>query len=125
LLVAKNTVEMLNRLMGKEVSAKSRGALAAFDKQFADLVTDTFYGTIWNRPGLDVKSRIIVAISALAAIGRPDELRGCIHIGLRNGVTLGEIKEIVIQISQYAGMPASIEGARVYNDVVRQVAEET
>ena len=112
-------VEVMDDLLGREMAEKARDHLAAFDEGFARLVTETCFGTIWGRPGLDRRMRSIATISALTALGRSAELRGHITIGVRNGLTLDEIKEVIIHISQYAGIPASVEGMKLFMEHVR------
>lgn len=110
----------LGRLIGAEKAVEALDGFSVFDADFAYLVADTFYGAIWSRPGLDLKTRIIVGISALAATGRSDELRAYMEMGIRNGLSAEEIKEIVIQISQYAGMPLCVDAVKAWQ---RAIAE--
>ncbi len=86
-------------------------ALADIAPDFAKLLVEFPFGDIYSRPGLDLRSREIVTVAALAAMGNAQpQLK--IHIGaaLNVGVTRGEIVEILMQIAVYAGFPAALNG---------------
>ena len=79
-------------------------------------------GAIWGRPGLDVKSRSLVTISILIALGRTHELAVHINGALNNGWTKAELQEILIHSSCYCGWPAALEASRVAKEVLDQRA---
>ena len=80
------------------------------------------WGAIWGRPGLDVKSRSLVTISILIALGRTHELAVHINGALNNGWTKAELQEILIHSSCYCGWPAALEASRVAKEVLDQRA---
>lgn len=78
-----------------------------------ELVTEFAFGAIWARPGLDRRSRSILNIGMLAALNRQEALAGHIRIGIKNGLTKDEIRECLLQVAVYAGMPAGLDGFKV------------
>ncbi|WPU09494.1 carboxymuconolactone decarboxylase family protein [Pseudarthrobacter oxydans] len=89
-----------------------------FSRPIQDLVTEYCWGEIWGRPGLDRRSRSILNIGMLAAMNRPDALAGHIRSGLVNGLTSVEIRECLLQVAVYAGMPAGLAAFKVARDVL-------
>jgi 4-carboxymuconolactone decarboxylase len=82
-----------------------------------ELVTEFAFGAVWSRPGLDRRSRSILNIGMLAVFNRPEELAGHIRIGIKNGLTRDEVRECLLQIAAYAGMPAGLGSFRVARQV--------
>ncbi len=78
-----------------------------FTADFQDLITRYAWGEIWTRPGLDRKTRSCIALTALVAQGRDEELELHVRAALRNGLTRDEIKEVLLQTAIYCGVPAA------------------
>jgi 4-carboxymuconolactone decarboxylase len=75
--------------------------------EFQDLLTRYAWGEIWTRPGLDRRTRSCITVAMLVALNRNEELGLHIRAALRNGVTVDELKEILLQTAIYCGMPAA------------------
>jgi len=88
------------------VEAKLLGA-GAFGEDFQTFLTETAWGSVWTRPGLDRKTRSMLAIAMLAALGHHEELKLHIRATARTGVSPDEVKEILLQSAIYAGVPAA------------------
>lgn len=91
-----------------------------FSMPMQELVTEYCWGAIWTRPELDRRSRSILNIGMLCALNRPDELAGHIRGAINNGLTKAEIRECLLQVAVYVGMPAGLGAFRV----ARQVFDE-
>ena len=91
-----------------------------FSMPMQELVTEYAWGEIWTRPDLDRRSRSILNIGMLAALNRLDELSGHIRGAITNGVTKAEVRECLLQVAVYAGMPAGMSSFKV----ARKVFEE-
>jgi 4-carboxymuconolactone decarboxylase len=76
-----------------------------FTADFQDLITRYAWGEIWNRPGLDRRTRSVITLSVLAGLGLENELAMHVRAARRNGLTPEEIKEILLQVAIYAGVP--------------------
>ncbi|PWC39982.1 4-carboxymuconolactone decarboxylase [Azospirillum sp. TSO35-2] len=79
----------------------------AFDADFQEFITKTAWGNIWTRPGLDIRTRSMLTIAMLAALGKDGELKLHIRATRNTGVTRDEVKEILLQAAVYAGIPAA------------------
>ncbi|MEU5696624.1 4-carboxymuconolactone decarboxylase [Actinosynnema sp. NPDC020468] len=78
-----------------------------FTSDFQDLITRYAWGEIWTRPGLDRRTRSCITLAMLATLGHEAELAMHVRAALRNGVTADEIKEVLLQVGVYAGVPAA------------------
>jgi 4-carboxymuconolactone decarboxylase len=78
-----------------------------FTAEFQDLITRYAWDEVWNRPGLDRRTRSAITLTALVARGHFDELAMHVRAALRNGLTREEIKEILLQSAIYCGVPAA------------------
>jgi 4-carboxymuconolactone decarboxylase len=94
--------------------------MSDFTADFQDLITRYAWGEIWERPGLDRRTRSAITLTALVARGQFDEL--ALHLGaaLRNGLTREEIKEVLLQSAIYCGVPAANSAFAVAQRVFEQ-----
>ena len=92
-----------------------------FNMPMQELVTEYCWGEIWNRPGLDRKTRSIINLAMLTALNRPHEIKLHVRGALNNGLTKSEISEVFLQTAVYCGVPAAIDSFRV----AREVFDET
>jgi 4-carboxymuconolactone decarboxylase len=88
--------------------------------EFQDLLTRYAWGEIWARPGLDRKTRSCITLVALVATGRTDELELHLRAALRNGVTPGEIKEVLLHCAVYCGIPAANTAFAIVQRVIEK-----
>src|SRR5579864_9836278 len=87
---------------------------------FFEAGTEHIWGGLWNRPGLDVKYRSLVVVSALAATGHLHELQTHLRGALNVGWSPDELREALLQVAGYAGFPASVEALRVLSEVLQE-----
>ena len=87
---------------------------------FQDFITRYAWGEIWSRPGLDRRARSCVTIAALVALGRFEELAIHLRAALRNGLSIDEIKEVLLQTAVYCGVPAANSAFAVFQRVVAE-----
>jgi 4-carboxymuconolactone decarboxylase len=78
-----------------------------FTRDFQDLITRYAWGEIWTRPGLDRRTRSCITITALVACNREPELAMHLRAARRNGLSWGELKEVLLQSAIYCGVPAA------------------
>lgn len=95
-----------------------------FDADFQRFITETAWGTIWTRPGLDRRSRFFITMAMLAALGRERELRLYLRASSNMDVTRDEIKEVLMQVAAYAGVPAANSAFAVAKQVFAELDEE-
>jgi len=87
---------------------------------FQDFITRYAWGEIWSRPGLDRKTRSAIALTALVALGRFDELALHVRAARRNGMTPEEIAEVLLQCAVYCGVPAANSAFHVFRRVMEE-----
>lgn len=78
-----------------------------------DFITRVAWGDVWSRPGLDRRSRSIAVLTALIAHGHHEELEMHLHAAVRNGLTVDEIREVILQSAIYCGVPAANTAFRI------------
>ncbi|MCS5735714.1 4-carboxymuconolactone decarboxylase [Herbiconiux daphne] len=78
-----------------------------------DFITRTAWGDVWSRPGLDRRSRSVAVLTSLIAHGHQEELAMHLHAALRNGLTVEEIGEVILQSAVYSGVPAANTAFRI------------
>lgn len=104
-------------VLGSEYVDKSIASADAFNRPMQELVTEYCWGEIWNRPGLDRRTRSLLNLGMLTVMNRPHELKLHVRGALTNGVTKEEIAEVFLQAAIYAGVPAAIDSFRVAREV--------
>ncbi|MGB0084245.1 MAG: carboxymuconolactone decarboxylase family protein [Rhodomicrobiaceae bacterium] len=85
------------------------------------LVTEFCWDEIWNRPGLDRRSRSVLNLGMISALNRPHELKVHIRGAIANGLSKAEIQEILLQVACYCGMPAGVDGFRIAREVFAEM----
>src|SRR6266481_5216454 len=100
-------------VLGKEFVEKSISSADDFNRPMQELVTEYCWGAVWGREELPKRTRSMLNLAMLSALNRPHELK--MHIGgaLRNGVTKAEIREVLLQVAIYCGIPAGVDAFRV------------
>jgi 4-carboxymuconolactone decarboxylase len=93
-----------------------------FNRPLQELVTEYCWGDVWNRPGLDRRTRSLLNLAMLTALNRPHELRLHIKGAIRNGVTKDEIREVLLQTAIYCGVPAAVDSFRNAREVFKEMA---
>ncbi|MFD8392632.1 4-carboxymuconolactone decarboxylase [Streptomyces sp. NPDC059680] len=91
-----------------------------FSGEFQEFITRYAWGEIWDRPGLDRRTRSCITLTALVAGGHSEELAFHVRAALRNGLTPDEIKEVLLQAAVYCGVPAANSAFRVARQVVQE-----
>ncbi|WP_374626689.1 carboxymuconolactone decarboxylase family protein [Pandoraea sp.] len=104
-------------VLGSEYVDKSIASADAFNRPMQELVTEYCWGEIWNRPGIDRRTRSLLNLGMLTVMNRPHELKLHVRGALTNGVTKEEITEVFLQAAIYAGVPAAIDSFRVAREV--------
>ena len=106
------------QVMGADYVEKALANASDFTKPLQDHIVEQGWGVVWQRDGLDLKTRSIITVAMLTALGRTQELTAHVRGALNNGVTPAELQEIFIHASAYCGFPAAIEAFRAADKVV-------
>ena len=113
-------LKVRKQVLGAEYVAKSLANADPFNMVLQESVTAFAWGTVWNRPGLELKTRSMLNLAMLAALGREAELRLHLVGALNNGVTKMEIAEIFLQAAVYSGYPSAVSAFRTAREVFKE-----
>jgi len=108
-------------VLGDSYVEQAAARTTDFTREFQQIVTEFAWGTVWTRPGLDRRSRSMITMTALIALGHHEELALHMRGALRNGLSRDEIKEVLLQAAVYCGVPAANAAFRV----AQRVFDET
>ncbi len=113
--------EIRKKVLGAEFVEKSFAAADEFNKPMQELVTEYCWGAVWGREELPHKTRSMLNIAMLSCLNRPHELKMHLKGALKNGVTRDEIREILLQVAIYAGVPAGVDSFRIAREAFNEV----
>ena len=116
--IYENGLATRKAVLGAEYVQAALNKTTDFTRPLQDLVTRHAWGNTWQRDGIDLKTRSIVTVSMLVALGRMHELKIHVRGALNNGVTQAELQEIFMHASVYCGFPAALDAFRTAAEVV-------
>jgi 4-carboxymuconolactone decarboxylase len=108
-------------VLGAEYVDNAIASADDFSRSLQELVTEYCWGAVWDRPGLDRKTRSIINLAMLTALNRPHELKFHIKGALNNGLSKAEIGEVLLQTAVYCGVPAAVDSFRSAREVFAQL----
>jgi 3-oxoadipate enol-lactonase/4-carboxymuconolactone decarboxylase len=111
--VLEDGLEVRRRVLGDAYVDRSIASTTAFTEDFQALITRYAWGTIWKRPGLDYRTRRLLVLAMMVALGRWEEFRLHVSAGLLHGLEICDIKEALLQAAVYAGIPAANTGFHI------------
>ena len=106
------------QVMGEDFVARALGGVTDFTAPMQQYITRNAWGDVWQRPGLDLKTRSLITVAMLTALGKQHELKGHVRGALNNGATAAEIQEVLLHASIYCGVPTAVEAFRSAAEVV-------
>jgi 3-oxoadipate enol-lactonase/4-carboxymuconolactone decarboxylase len=109
------------QVLGEAHVARATAGITDFDRDFQELITRTAWGSVWTRPGLDRRTRSLLTIAMMAALGHHEELKLHIRASKNTGATPADIAETLIQVSVYAGIPAANTAFRVAKETFKDM----
>ena len=107
-------------MFGREAVDKRMNAFGDFGKPLQHIINAYAYGDIWSRPGLSLGVKSLAMIAMMAAANRPAELRVHLKGALKNGCTPEEVREVLLLVALYCGIPAANEAHRAAMDVLAE-----
>lgn len=108
-------------VLGSEYVDRSLEQADDFSWSLQQLATEYCWDEIWNRPGIDRRTRSVLNLGMIAALNRPHELKLHIRGAINNGLTKDELKEIFLQVAVYCGMPAALDCFRIAREVFKEM----
>ena len=114
-------LKVRREVLGAEYVDKQLAATDEFSRTLQDLVTEYCWGAAWTRPGLERKQRSMINLALLIALNRSHEFKTHVRGALTNGLTKGDILEVIVQCMIYCGVPAAVEASRLAKEVFKEV----
>jgi len=111
-------MKIRREVLGDEYVDRAQAGTTPLTKEFQDLMTRYAWGEIWARPGLDRRTRSCITVAMTVALNRPDELALHLRGAIRNGVTVAELREVLLQTVVYCGIPAAHVAFKVAQEVL-------
>ena len=109
------------QVMGQAFVDKAFAGLDGFSRPLQEFLTEHAWGSTWQREGIELKTRSLVTVGMLAALGRSTELKGHVRGALNNGASLVELREVLLHSAVYAGAPAAVEAFRAAREVLNEL----
>jgi 4-carboxymuconolactone decarboxylase len=100
-------MKVRRKVLGDAHVDRASASATPFDADFQQFITETAWGDVWSRPGLDHRTRHLITLAVLAALGREAELELHVRATRNTGVTPDELKEVLLHVAVYAGVPAA------------------
>ncbi len=107
-------------VLGAQYVDKAMVATDDFSKPFVELLNTYCWNDIWNRPGLDRKTRSMLNLAMLSALGKEHELKLHLNGALNNGLAKEQIREVLLQVAIYCGVPAAVVAFRCAREVFKE-----
>ncbi|HEY5189160.1 MAG TPA: 4-carboxymuconolactone decarboxylase [Solirubrobacteraceae bacterium] len=111
-------MKIRREVLGDEHVDRATDNATDFTAPFQEFITRIAWGGAWTRDGLDRRTRSVITLAVLTALGRENEIAMHVRGALRNGLTPDEIREVLIHTSIYAGIPAANAAVAVANEVI-------
>ena len=111
-------------VLGKEFVDNAFKQADDFSMPMQELVTEYCWGAVWGREGLDKRTRSLLNLAMISCLNRPHELRLHIAGALTNGVTREEIREVLLQVAIYVGVPAGMDSFRIAKEALAALDEQ-
>ena len=106
------------QVMGENYVANALAGTSDFTRPIQEHITAKAWGDVWQRPGLDLKTRSLITVAMLTALGKQHELKGHLRGALNNGATPAELQEVLLHAAVYCGVPTAVEAFRTAAEVV-------
>jgi 4-carboxymuconolactone decarboxylase len=113
-------LEIRKSVLGAEHVERQMASADDFTRPLQELVTEYCWGAVWGREGLDRRQRSMINLAMISALNRPHELKAHEKGALRNGVTRDEIREVLLQVGIYCGIPAAMDSFRIAREALAE-----
>jgi 4-carboxymuconolactone decarboxylase len=107
-------------VLGDAYVDRAMAGATEFTKPLQALVTENCWGEIWTREAIPKKTRSLITIAILAALKAPEEIKLHVRGALRNGCTVEEIQDVLLQATVYCGVPAGVDAFRAAKEIIDQ-----
>jgi 4-carboxymuconolactone decarboxylase len=118
----KDGLKIRKQVMGEAFVEKAFANADEFTQPLQEYITRNAWGTVWCRDGLDLKTRSLITLSMLTALGRTHEIKGHVRGAINNGATEEEIREVLLHATVYCGVPLVVDAFRAAQEVLGDIA---
>lgn len=115
--------QLRRRILGDAYVDAAQSRTTDFNRPFQELIAQYVWGTLWSRPGLDHRTRALINIGMLTAMGRTEEVKIYLRAAPNVGVTRDDVREVLMQAAVYCGIPAALDSFRVAEQVFAETQE--
>ncbi|GGK01477.1 4-carboxymuconolactone decarboxylase [Pseudomonas matsuisoli] len=116
-------LEIRRRVLGDDYVNRSIENANDFNQPLQELVTEYCWGHVWGREGLSMQERSMINLAMISALNRPHELKLHIRGALRNGLSQEQIREVLLQVGIYCGVPAAVDSFRIAREAFAEAEE--
>jgi 4-carboxymuconolactone decarboxylase len=109
------------QVLGANYVERSMQGADDFSRPMQELSTEYCWGYVWTRPGLALRDRSLINIAMISALNRPHELKLHVKAALTNGLSRDEIREVLLQVAVYCGVPAGIDSVRIAREAFAEI----
>ncbi len=109
------------KVLGADYVEKSMASADSFSMPMQELSTEYCWGHVWTRPGRELRERSLINIAMISALNRPHELKLHVKAALNNGLTREQIREVILQVAVYCGVPAGIDSTRIAREAFAEI----
>lgn len=109
------------QVLGADYVERSLASADDFSRPMQELSTEYCWGYVWGRPGLALRDRSLINIAMISSLNRPHELKLHVKAALTNGLSREEIREVLMQVAVYCGVPAGIDSVRIAREAFAEV----
>lgn len=112
-------LQMRKQVMGDDFVERAFANADTFTQPLQEFITRNAWGTVWCRDGLDLKTRSLLTLSMLTALGRAHEIKGHVRGAINNGATIKEIQEVLLHAAVYCGAPLAVDAFRAAQEALQ------
>ena len=114
-------LEVRRAVLGKDYVDGSVARADDFMMAFQNITTEMVWGYVWTRPGLDRRTRSLLNLAMLTALSKPAELKLHVKGAITNGISVEEIREVLLHATVYCGIPAGLEAFKAAHETLREI----
>jgi 4-carboxymuconolactone decarboxylase len=114
-------MKIRKEVLGEEYVEKSFAAADDFNRPLQELVTEYCWGAVWGRDELPKKTRSMLNLAMISVLNRPHELKIHVKGAIKNGCTKDEIREVLLQVAIYGGVPAAVDSFRIAREAFNEM----
>ncbi|HUE10492.1 MAG TPA: carboxymuconolactone decarboxylase family protein [Steroidobacteraceae bacterium] len=114
-------LKLRKQVLGADYVERAMAGADEFSMPMQELSTEYCWGYVWTRPGLKLRERSLINIAMISALNRPHELKLHVKAALNNGVTREQIREVLLQVAVYCGVPAGVDSVRIAREAFAEI----